>query len=38
MLWSSGTISAPYFYVSGYFEENKDLYIDTMRKVSEDND
>lgn len=38
MLWSSGTISAPHFYVSGYFEENKDLYINTMRKVSEDND
>lgn len=35
MLWQSGTISAPHFYVSGYFEENKDEYIDTMRKVSE---
>ena len=34
MLWTSGTISAPHFYVSGYFEENKDLYIDTMRNVS----
>lgn len=38
MLWSSGTISAPHFYVSGYLEENKDLYIDTMRNVSEHGD
>lgn len=35
MLWKSGTISVPHFYVSGYFEENKDEYIDTMRHVSE---
>lgn len=35
MLWKSGTLSAPHFYVSGYFEENKDEYIDTMRRVSE---
>ncbi len=38
MLWSSGTISAPHFYISGYLEENKDLYIDTMRHVSETGD
>lgn len=35
MLWKSGTISAPHFYISGYFEEHKDEYIDTMRRVSE---
>lgn len=35
MLWKSGVISAPHFYVSGYFEEHKDEYIDTMRSVSE---
>lgn len=35
MLWASGTISAPHFYISGYLEDNKDLYIDTMRRVSE---
>jgi Fic family protein len=35
MLWQSKTISAPHFYVSGYFEENKDQYIDIMRHVSE---
>lgn len=38
MLWSSGTISSPHFYVSGYLEDNKDLYIDTMRNVSESGD
>jgi len=38
LLWSSGAISAPHFYISGYMEENKDLYIDTMRRVSENND
>ena len=38
MLWSSGTISAPHFYISGFLEDNKDLYIDTMRKVSEHGD
>ena len=38
MLWKSGTISAPHFYISGYLEENKDLYIDTMRNVSENSD
>ncbi len=38
MLWQSGTIAAPHFYVSGYFEENKDEYIDMMRRVSESGD
>ena len=38
LLWSSGTISEPHFYVSGYMEEHKDEYIDTMRNVSENND
>jgi Fic family protein len=35
-LWSTGTISAPHFYISGYMEQHKDAYIDTMRKVSSD--
>lgn len=35
LLWSTGVISEPHFYISAYFEDNKDLYIDTMRKVSE---
>ncbi len=38
MLWASGAISAPHFYISGYLEENKDLYINTMRNVSEHGD
>ncbi|GKS69958.1 Fic family protein [Nitrosomonas sp. PY1] len=38
MLWSTGTISAPHFYISGYLEEHKDLYIDLMRNVSSNGD
>ncbi|GAB6193891.1 Fic family protein [Desulfocastanea catecholica] len=38
MLWKYGTISAPHFYISGYLEENKDIYVDTMRNVSEHGD
>lgn len=34
-LWNQGIISEPHFYISGYLEENKDEYIDTMRNVSE---
>ena len=37
LLWSSGAISEPHFYVSGYMEEHKDEYIDTMRNVSKNN-
>ena len=38
MLWSTGTITEPHFYVSGYLEDNKDRYIDEMRNVSKNND
>ncbi len=38
LLWSTKTISEPHFYISGYMEENKDEYIDTMRNVSENDD
>lgn len=38
MLWDEGVISAPHFYISSYFEENKDEYIDMMRNVSANND
>ena len=34
MLWQSGAISEPNFYISGFFEQNKDEYIDRMRSVS----
>lgn len=33
-LWKEGVLSQPYFYISGFLEENKDLYIETMRQVS----
>lgn len=36
LIWSSGAISEPHFYISGYMEENKDEYIETMREVSKD--
>jgi Fic family protein len=30
MLWKSGTLSAPHFYVSGYFEEMKQRFSDVL--------
>lgn len=38
MLWWGGAISAPYFYISSYFEDNKDDYITCLRRVSAEND
>lgn len=35
MLWHYGAISAPHFYISGYFEERREEYIERMRAVSE---
>lgn len=37
-LWKAKIISQPHFYISGFLEENKDMYIATMRKVSENGD
>lgn len=37
-LWKEKILSQPHFYISGYLEENKDLYIDTMRRVSKNGD
>lgn len=34
MLWKARAISEPHFYISEYFEKNKDEYIDRMRDVS----
>lgn len=34
LLWKNGVISQPHFYISGYFEENKREYIESMRNVS----
>jgi Fic family protein len=33
-LWQQGLISAPHFFVSDYFEQNKDEYIERLRGVS----
>jgi len=38
MLWKSGVISAPHFYISRYFEDKKDEYIHLMREVSRTGD
>ncbi len=38
LMWASDVISAPHFYISSYLEEKKDVYIDTMRKVSKNGD
>jgi len=35
MLWRFGLISSPCFYISDYFDQNRDAYIQTMRNVSE---
>ena len=38
MLWRLGILSEPYFFVSGYFETNKDEYIARMHAVSAQGD
>jgi Fic family protein len=38
MLWRSGVLSQPNFFVSGYFEQNKAEYIERMRTVSAQGD
>lgn len=35
MLWKQGLLRAPHFFVSDYFERNKDEYIERLRLVSE---
>lgn len=35
MLWDKGLISAPYFYISGSIENQKDQYLDLLRAVSQ---
>lgn len=37
LLWKLGILSQPHFYISGYFEEHKNEYIETMRNVSKNN-
>ena len=38
MLWRLGILTEPHFFVSGYFEANKDEYVARMRAVSEEGD
>lgn len=38
LLWKYGLIHKPHFYVSGFFEANKEEYIELMRAVSRDDD
>lgn len=38
ILWQNQTISEPHFYISGYFEEHKNRYVDLMRQVSQTGD
>ncbi|HCQ65266.1 MAG TPA: cell filamentation protein Fic [Rhodobacteraceae bacterium] len=35
MLWRQGLLTAPHFFVSDYFERNKDEYIERLRSVSQ---
>lgn len=37
MLWQGGVIGAPHFYISRYFEDHKDEYLERLRMVSSDN-
>jgi len=38
MMWKWGLISEPHFYISGYFEEHKDDYLDALRAVSKNDE
>lgn len=38
MLWQTKVLNTPRFFVSDYFENNKDEYIARLRAVSEEND
>ncbi len=38
LMWKFGLIHKPHFYVSAYFETNKEQYIELMRAVSRDDD
>lgn len=38
MLWQNNAIAAPHFYISRYFEDRKDEYLDRLRRISSDDD
>jgi len=37
-LWRKGLISAPMFYISEYFDDHRDTYVDSLRRISNEND
>lgn len=37
-LWRKGRISSPMFYISEYFDENRDQYVDNLSKISDAKD
>ena len=37
-LWRKQRISSPMFYISEYFDEKRDLYVDHLRKISTEKD
>lgn len=37
-LWQKGLISAPMFYISEYFDEKRDQYVDNLRRITMDGD
>ena len=37
-LWRKGLISAPMFYISEFFDENRDQYVDNLRRITNEND
>lgn len=38
MLWRGGAIAQPHFYISRYFEDHKNEYVDRLREVSAHDD
>ncbi len=37
-LWRKGLISAPMFYISEFFVEKRDLYVENLRRITNEND
>lgn len=37
-LWRKGLISAPMFYISEFFDEYRDQYVDNLRRITNEND
>lgn len=37
-LWCKKLISAPMFYISEYFDENRDQYVDNLRRITNEGD